>query len=123
MKINCIAMMHCQGGFVGLRSVGRGLILPSGRYEPAKDLTYKDTAIRHAQDEVGVTPHNLRYVWHGPDGGDYTTFAFETNSWEGIPKCSNEGVPQVVDWDDLLDSDLGAYYSILYEIMGTANDY
>ena len=119
MKIGCIAMMHYQGGFLGLRCAkGRGLILPGGTYEPAKDTSYQATAVREAQEEVSVTPHDLRYVWSGPDGGDYITFTFEANWYSGEPQCSNEGVPQVVGWADLFESSFGAYYRILAEVMG-----
>lgn len=120
MKIGCIAMIHYQGGFLGLRCAkGRGLILPGGTYEPAKDRTYQATAIREAMEEVGVTPHDLRYVWHGPDGGEYTTFTFEASWHSGTPaKETNEGIPQVVHWADLFESRFEAYYRILYEVMG-----
>jgi len=119
MKIGCIAMMPYKGGFLGLRCAkGRGLILPGGTYEPAKDPTYQATAIREAMEEVNVIPHDLRYVWHGPDGGDYMTFTFEATWFSGEPKTSDEGVPQVVHWADLFNSHFAAYYRILYEVMG-----
>jgi 8-oxo-dGTP pyrophosphatase MutT (NUDIX family) len=118
IKVGAITLMPYKGGFLGMQcKKGRGLILPGGTYEPKKDATYKDTAIREAQEEVGVTPKNLRYLWCGPDGGGYMTFAFEAQSFEGEPKASNEGVPQVVHWSDLFESTFGAYYEILYEVM------
>jgi 8-oxo-dGTP pyrophosphatase MutT (NUDIX family) len=118
MKIGAIAVIPYSHGFLGLQCAkGRGLILPGGTYEREKDSSYQDTAIRETVEEVGVIPHGLQYIWHGPDGGDYTTFAFLANWYSGEPRASNEGVPQVVQWDDLFKSDFGAYYLILYEIM------
>lgn len=119
LNIGALVLVPYQGAWLGMRCAkGRGLILPGGTYEPDKDPTYQATAIRECQEEVGVIPHDLRYIWHGPDGGAYITFAFLATWYSGQPQASNEGVPQAVEWRDLFASKFGAYYQILYEIIG-----
>lgn len=111
-------MIPFDGAFLGMQCAkGRGLILPGGKFEWEKDKTYKDTAKRECREEVGVQPLDLKYVWHGPDGKDFITFAFYAETFLGTPKRSDEGVPQRVEWEDLLVSHFAAYYEILFEIM------
>jgi len=93
-----------------------GLILPGGTYDPKQDRTYHDTARRECQEETGITPYNLRYIWSGPDGGEYITFAFEADWCEGTPMETPEGTPQIVTWRDLCTSHFAAYYNVLHQV-------
>lgn len=118
MKIGCLVVMEYGHGFLGINCAkGRGRILPGGTYEPLKDKTYQDTAIRECEEETGVTPQSLHYLWSGPDGGDYITFAFRADWWQGEPRGSAEGQPTIVTWEDLFESKFAAYYRILHEVM------
>lgn len=118
MKIGCLIMIPCGSAFLGIQCAkGRGKILPGGTYEPGKDKTYQDAAVRECQEEMGVTPTHPRYIWHGPDGGDCITFAFRSEYYSGEPIATPEGTPVIASWGDLFDSAFGAYYRILHEIV------
>jgi len=118
MKIGVIAIIPYSYGFLGLQcDKGRGLTFPGGNFEREKDRTFQDTAIRECQEEIGVTPEALTYVWHGPDGYEHTTFAFIAGWHSGQARDSAEGRWQIVTWDGLLKSNFAAYYSVLREVM------
>lgn len=121
MKIGAIALCptwwHNHLYFHGIQcSKGRGLILPGGARE--RDETYKGTAVRELREELGLitTEDELRYIWCGPDGDDYLTFAFLVNNCWGEPKDLGSGEPKLVTWTDLKYSYYGAYYQILEEV-------
>lgn len=120
MKIGAIAVMPYEMGFLGIKCAkGRGIILPGGTYEPNKDNFYHSTACREALEEVGVIVDQsmMRYICCLPDGGDYMTFAFWCPHYYNEPKPSSEGTPTLASWKNLIDSNFGAYYRVLYEIM------
>lgn len=120
MKIGAIAVIPAgDGKFWGLECPkGRGLILPGGKYEKS-DTSYAHTAAREAYEEIGalLNPYRLRYLWHGPDGGDFICFAFLANLVtfpDDGPEL--EATPQKVTWSQLSMSEFGPYYRILKEI-------
>lgn len=122
MKIGCIAVIPMgYDRYLGIECAkGRGDILPGGKYEASIDLTFHDTAKREAKEEVGITCHNLEYLWHAPDGNsDFICFAFLATSFSGrIPLQTGEGKPKIVYRQALLESYFKAYYRILFEIIG-----
>ena len=98
---------------------GRGIILPAGAWAPDKDLTYRHTASRELQEEMGliIPPDRLRYVWHGPDGYGYDTFGFKGHSPEGTPIETNEGTQVLATFEDLRDSLYGPWDDVLFREM------
>lgn len=122
IKIGCVAIVpHESGkGFHGIRcGKGRGIILPGGRYEKDVDLTYHHTACRELFEEMGLvtTPEDLEYLWHGPDGGDFITFAFLVKRYSGVPQETKEGIPVHADWNDLMVSHFAGWYACLKDVL------
>jgi ADP-ribose pyrophosphatase YjhB (NUDIX family) len=120
IKVGCIAVVPVEGGFVGMEcDKNRGLILPGGKWERDKDKSYHHAAARELLEETGLStdPEKLEYIWHGPDTGEYITFAFLAREVQGTIRESPEGMPRLVTWDDLLASHFGAYYRVLREVM------
>jgi len=119
-KIGCTTVIpYWGGGYVGLNDKkGRGFILPGGKYEPDKDKTYHDTAIREVKEEVGLDLNEVEYIWHGPDGFGYTCFAFKGYEYRGeLVKETEEGYPCIVTYDILMKSNYAPYYKVLFEIL------
>lgn len=61
--------------------------LPGGMADPGE--TPEETAVREAQEEIGLTPHDLRliHVDHGVHG---RTYIFIAGWWTGRPKLTWE---------------------------------
>lgn len=123
MKIGAFGLVHWldSDGFLGIEcKKGRGLILPGGTYDPTIDRTYHDTARRELKEETGVEVHSsyIQYLWCGPDGGDYMTFAFycpHVTQWS--PTETAEGKPCRVTWNDLFQSRFAAHYRVLFDVL------
>lgn len=119
--IGCVAVIPSIGGnFIGINCAkGRGLLLPGGGWEPNKDPTYHHAAAREAFEETGliIDPDRLRYLWHGPDGYDHTTFAFLCPELKVLPEIDlPEGKPCIVSPLDTYMSKFAAWYRCLFEI-------
>lgn len=122
MRIGVIAVIPFNNQFLGIKcKKGRGYILPGGGYDSSLDKTYHATARREANEEVGISVeyHDIKYITCLPDGGDYMTFAMWCPTWNGIPKETDEGIPELVGWNHLLNysGPFVSYYRVLYDIM------
>ncbi len=119
-KIGCILVLPLPGKrYLGIDcSKGRGVILPGGKVDEGE--TWQECAAREAKEEVGavVHPDNCRYLWHGPDGDGFTTFAFLCTSNFNViaDHRSSEGRPTETTYQELLKSKFGNYYRILFEV-------
>ncbi len=127
-KIGCIVVCKAESmpdKYIGIQCAkGRGKILPGGKWDPLEyDCeTFKDCAAREFEEEVGVPmdTRSLTYLWHGPDGFGFHTFAFLYQGWTiNLSQCkaSGEGEPCLVTEEELYQSKYAAYYRILFEIM------
>ena len=126
-KIGCIVV--CQATvmpdqYLGIKCAkGRGRILPGGKWDPEdNNESYKDAAAREFSEELGIqiSTSFLKYIWHGPDGFGYTTFAFKyTGPLLTLSDCveSTEGKPCLITEEQLYASQYNAYYRLLFEVM------
>ncbi len=120
-KVGCIVVVPCPGGFIGLDCAkGRGKILPGGKWTP-EDRTYREAAAREFFEETGLTinPETLEYVWNGPDGFGYDTFAYlgKLVNVKGEPINSTEGRVEIVEEKDLRLSKYAAWYDTFFQVL------
>lgn len=123
IKIGCVTLVPGWGdGIVGKFlaldcAKGRGIILPGGKFEPKIDRTYRNAAARECREETGCEPTDLSYLWHGPDGGKFTTFAFTGKLFAPRPMVeTREGKPLWATRSQLLASDYAAFYDVMFEM-------
>jgi len=119
MNIACIGIIPHVDRYIGIKCAkGRGHIMPGGKYDPSQDRTYHDCARREIWEETGITCNKMKYVWHAPDFGDYTTFAFLVTEYSGTVKQeTKEGQVCAIPVEILMQSSFAAYYKILFEIL------
>ncbi len=124
--LGCSSLICAESGlFVGVKcSKGRGITLPGGKWEPGE--TYKEAAARELLEETGLVAKSQSLLYHGGFmmGEEFHyCYCFETGLTNesvdalflGTAK-GDQGQPLLATWEELLQSDFKAYYSILQEL-------
>lgn len=86
---------------------------PGGKADPGE--TPLQAAVRECQEEVGVTPRNLRaagelafYMPHDPEFGGHLAHVFTATEWDGEPHETEEMRPQWFKLDEIPYDDMWA---------------
>ena len=109
--------------FLGLQCAkGRGIILPGGKFDPAVDNNYQDTAARETEEETGiiVNKDSGKLLLHMPLPDGYYGFAYTFPEWEGeIDEFNREGIPGWYSREEFFLQDYSAcnfspFYHVLF---------
>lgn len=118
-KIGCCGIVPASGNRVLAIDCakGRGLVLPGGKFDIIKDLTYKTCAAREVHEETGVLVNNegSRLIHNGLCFDGYHVYFFRFPSYQYEELLPNrEGIPQFVTVEELIE---GSMYAADYHLL------
>lgn len=118
MKIGCINLVPFDNeSFWAIECAkGRGIILPSGKFDAGLDKTLHDCAKRELLEETGIEA-DLRLLWNGFNVTDgYYIYCFTSDGYCGQPRGSYEGRVVTATWSDLLKSEFEPTYLLIKDV-------